>query len=220
MDQVEIMLQEYNNLWKEKLVHKESLRKFYNYLSYLSSVGSLALVFLGLSASAFFGDKIPAHAKDLVQLACIPLPPIIILFASFILNDLFQLYTIGTYVGSIEQRVNAMAESDQPLRWEHKICTVVFGDAKSTAPGDNQVGISNLIRRNNTFITVPIFGGILLATATVATYSLYSLKSAGVCWGTIYLGLFLFLFICLLRSGYLLARLTKAGGPLFNFLRS
>ena len=31
MEDREVLLQEYNNLWNEKLIHKESIRKFHNY---------------------------------------------------------------------------------------------------------------------------------------------------------------------------------------------
>ncbi len=54
MDDREVLFQEYNNLWNEKLVHKQSIRKFHNYLSYITAIGSLALAFYGISASDFF----------------------------------------------------------------------------------------------------------------------------------------------------------------------
>ena len=37
MDASEILTQEYNNLWAEKLVHKQGIRKFHNYLTYITA---------------------------------------------------------------------------------------------------------------------------------------------------------------------------------------
>ncbi len=37
MDDREVLFQEYNNLWNEKLVYKQSIRKFHNYLSYITA---------------------------------------------------------------------------------------------------------------------------------------------------------------------------------------
>ena len=53
MDPVTILIQEYNNLWKEKLVHKENIRKFHNYITYFTAIGSLALVFFGIKRDRF-----------------------------------------------------------------------------------------------------------------------------------------------------------------------
>ena len=50
MDTIEILLQEYNNLWSEKEVHLQGIRKFHNYLTYITAIGSLALAFHGLNA--------------------------------------------------------------------------------------------------------------------------------------------------------------------------
>jgi len=37
MDALDALLGEYNNLWQEKVAHKQSIRKLKGYLSYLTS---------------------------------------------------------------------------------------------------------------------------------------------------------------------------------------
>ncbi len=135
MGRIELMLREYDNLWREKLLHKESQRKFYNYVSYLSSIASLALVFLGLSTSSFFEKQLTEHTIPIVKLLCLPLPPIIILFVSFVLNDAFQLYVIAARVGSLERRINQAAQQGPVLGWESRVCPVVFGGERLELAG-------------------------------------------------------------------------------------
>ena len=84
MDDREVLFQEYNNLWNEKLVHKQSIRKFHNYLSYITAIGSLALAFYGISASDFFKvgvdpaltNHILKNAGSIVRLFFIAFTPV------------------------------------------------------------------------------------------------------------------------------------------------
>ena len=86
MTATDILLNEYNNLWNEKLIHKQSIRKFHNYLTYLTAIGSLALTFYGVSTTDIF--KLGAdpqtttlfvkHARDIVNLVFVPFAPLVV----------------------------------------------------------------------------------------------------------------------------------------------
>lgn len=98
MDNIEILLNEYSNLWHEKIIHKESMRKLRGYVSYLTTIVSLSLTFMGMSTTDIFKNGLnntvsPVFVKnfsDVFILISIPFTPIVLLIGSFALSDLFS----------------------------------------------------------------------------------------------------------------------------------
>ena len=138
MDHYEILIQEYNNLWNEKMIHKQGIRKFHNYLTYITTLGSLALAFHGVSMSDFFNTAIDPskatyliqNASNIVHLFFIPFTPIILITITFPLNDIFHTYAIGSQISEIERKIN-MISNKKILVWEHSICPKIYGGEKS-----------------------------------------------------------------------------------------
>ena len=129
MDKIELLSQEYNNLFQEKLIHKQSLRKLKSYISYLTSIVSLSLTFMGISTTDIFKASLNAKTfSDIFILISIPFTPIVSLISSFAINDLFQIYVIGTQIGIIEQKLNTLVNESKLLTWEHHICPVIYGE--------------------------------------------------------------------------------------------
>ncbi|MBP9012191.1 MAG: hypothetical protein KBG22_01125 [Smithella sp.] len=138
MDESKIMVQEYNNLWNEKLIHKQNIRKFHNYLTYFTAIGSLALTFHGVSAPDLFkasidsstANNIANKIPEIVNIFLILLTPILIMTLTFPINDIFHTYAIGNQIGQIECKINSILENDILLLWEHSICPAVYGGEK------------------------------------------------------------------------------------------
>lgn len=152
-DKAEALFNEYKNLWEEKLTHKQSIRKFHNYITYLISISSLALTFKGLSATDIVIDssKVVANASDIVSLLFVPFTPIVIIVLSFAVNDLFQIYAIGNQIGQIEQKINKILGKKNLLVWEHRICPIIYGGVHQLKDGKEIEKISNLIKLNDFF---------------------------------------------------------------------
>lgn len=149
MEEREILLQEYNNLWNEKIIHKQSIRKFHHYLTYLTAIGSLALTFHGVSAQDLYKASIdPATANyivnnlpNIIHLFFIPLFPIVIITLTFPLNDIFHVYAIGNQIGQVELKINAISNNNRLLVWEHSVCPAVYGGEKVMESDDPIINI-------------------------------------------------------------------------------
>lgn len=216
MEKIEIMFREYNNLWQEKLLHKESQRKFYNYVSYMSSIASLALVFLGLSTSSFFGTTPPDNAREIVKLLCLVFPPVILLFVSFVLNDAFQLYVIAAQIGSLERRINQVAALGEVLSWQDQVCPVVFGgQAVALEEGGT---ITNVIWVTTGLVLAPFLILVVVASGVVGVHALWNLSNLQILAACYFIVVSYFVGQ-LVRAGLAYRRITKADSPLLAMLR-
>lgn len=169
MDKIEALLNEYNNLWNEKLIHKASIRKFHNYITSLTSVGSLVLTFIGLSPIEL--QKI--INKDIATIILIPLVPIIILILSFASNDLFHIYVIGSRIGALENIFNRLFGDEKLFLWEHKICPFIYGGKEVVFNDIKLPKISNIIKISDFNILVPFIGIVGLSSIILCSIFLY-----------------------------------------------
>jgi len=169
MEDREVLLQEYNNLWNEKLIHKESIRKFHNYLAYITAIGSLSLTFTGISAQDLLTNS--KSFSNVIFLIFIPLTPIIIIIFSFIVNDMFHIYAIGIQIGQVECKINTISRNDKLLVWEHSICGAVYGREKINGFDDR---ITNLIFEGIGMLLIPSTVIICVASTYLSVGYLYS----------------------------------------------
>ena len=189
MNSTEILIQEYNNLWNEKLVHKQGIRKFHNYLTYITAIGSLALAFHGVSTQDFFNSALDPekanylikNASNIVHLFFIPFAPIILITLTFPLNDLFHIFAIGNQIAAIENKINTIAGKEL-LVWEHSVCPKVYGGEK----GPNSDKIKNIISAGDYMLLIPSL--FILSIITTVISSIYICEKTG----------------CLLSIGYML----------------
>ena len=71
---------------------------------------------------------------------------------------------MGTQIGYIERRINALLGSNPLLSWEHRICPVAFGGA-----GDrNNRKYINLIRLSNSLVYFPLVVFVSVLTSYYA----------------------------------------------------
>lgn len=207
MQIIDILLREYDNLWQEKLLHKQSLRKFHTYISFLISIGSLALTFKGVSTTDIMKTalehlgktniienmKILENAADAILLLCIPLTPIILLIASYAINDLFQIYVIGSQIGNIERKINIILDK-QTLLWEHRICAAVYGRSEKIYKEFKIAPVSNLIRLSDKIIFIPFIIIVCLIASYVGAQYVF------IKFGKLYYSLYLFLTFYLIGA--------------------
>jgi len=172
---VDALVKEYNNLWNEKLLHKQSIRKFQNYITYLFSMGSIALSFKGVSAVDIFKElggnnqQFINNVAEAIYILFVPFTPVVCIIITFIINDMFQIYVMGTQIGYIERRINALLGSNPILSWEHRICPVVFGGA-----GDRrEKKYINLIRLSNSLVYFPLVIFVSFLTSYYAAQFLW-----------------------------------------------
>jgi len=226
MQDIEILLNEYNNLWQEKIVHKNSIRKFHNYLTYITAIGSLALTFNGLSTSDFFKfgadqqttHQILTHASSIINLIFVPFAPVLFITLTFPLNDTFHIYAIGNQIGALETKLNDICDRNN-LTWEHLICPSVYGGR----PIEDGTKIINLITAGDYFLLVPT----LAIIAGVTTYfgfkficnetKDYIIPCHNI-WGYIYLVIVLYMFAILVTLGFKLKKYVKPDGPLSKII--
>ena len=158
MEIEEILLQEYNNLWSEKEVHLQGIRKFHNYLTYITAIGSLALAFHGLNAQDVISsvsnpDKAVILAKNsanILHLFFIAFTPILFITLTFPINDLFHIFAIGNHVGELESKINSLKKK-KLLLWEHGVCPKVFGGE----PDSTGKKLTNIINKGDYFLLFP-----------------------------------------------------------------
>lgn len=171
MEERDILINEYNNLWSEKLIHKQSIRKFHNYLTYITAIGSLALTFHGVSAQDIFKASFDAttanyivnNLSNIVHLFFIPLTPVVIITLTFPINDIFHTYAIGNQIGQDERKINAMFNNDKLLVWEHSVCHAVYGGEKIAKSNDR---ITNVISVGDYTLLIPA----LITICAISSY--------------------------------------------------
>lgn len=220
MDALDALLGEYNNLWQEKVVHKQSIRKLKGYLSYLTSILSIALTFMGLSTTDIFktvlnnnnSANLISNFSIIFTLVSIPFTPIVILIASFALNDLFHIYVIGNHIGDIEKKINEMLQKKNLLTWEHRICPVAYGGQKI---GDKS--FKNIIAWSDTRIFFPIV--ISLCFITIYYGGRFIYEKSTIVFG-LYAGVIIYLVWSFVRIGMKLFEYTKANSVLTTTMAS
>jgi hypothetical protein len=145
MDEREILLREYNNLWNEKLIHKQAIRKFHNYLTYITAIGSLTLIFYGTSFGNLlrFGAN-PDLVDTVVHLFLIALTPVLIVILTFPLNDIYHIYVMANQVRGLEGAINERSNDVSLLTWESEIVPVAYG-GKEMFTEQGAVKLSNVI---------------------------------------------------------------------------
>ncbi|HAW59535.1 MAG TPA: hypothetical protein DCX03_11095 [Bacteroidales bacterium] len=219
MDEREVLFKEYNNLWNEKLLHKQSIRKFHNYLTYISAIGSLALTFNGISASQVFNGIDPVVLRNAVNLFLIAFTPVVLLTLTFPLNDIFHIYVMGHQIADLEKRINDKSGGQTLLSWEHKICPVVYG-GKKVQVGHEDIKLRNIISMGDLFLLVPFLTALCIVSTILSCLyvsdKLINTFGCGVgCLAIIgYLVLIFYMVVVLVVSGSKLLAYTKADGPI------
>lgn len=221
MEENQIMLQEYSNLWNEKLIHKQGIRKFHNYLTYISAIGSLALTFYGVSTQDFFkaaidpqtGNHLVQNAANIVHLFFVPFAPVVFVTLTFPINDLFHIYVIGNQIGNIEEKINNMNKK-QLLVWEHSICPAVYGGAVK----NKKEKVTNPISLGDFLLLFPFLAG-LCGMSVWLSLDFLELKF-GCTVKRIYIGIIVYMFIALLVLGWKLLKATKPNGILATLIKS
>lgn len=221
MSEIEILLAEYKQLWEEKLIHKQSIRKFHHYLTYISAIGSLALTFYGISTTDFFkahtdpqqATYLINNAKSIILIVFVPFTPIVLLTLIFAVNDLFHIYVMGNHIGQLERRINNINGSDNLLLWEHAVCPAVYG---GIIPRNSQLRITNLISACDYLLLFPVLF-ILGAITTYVGYN-FIFINAGNKVAYIYLGIVGYMFVVIIAIGNRLRLYTKPNGPLTSLI--
>ena len=221
MDKKEILLMEYNNLWNEKLIHKQAIRKFHNYLTYLTTIGSLALAFHGVSAQDFFkmavdqqtASYILNNTRNIIYLFFIPFTPIVAITLTFPINDIFHIYTIGNQIGNIEKKINEMLGDNNVLLWEHSICPVIYGGKEVSGVKK----ISNLISEGDNWLLFPALIIIALAATIIAGFFIY--KNVGIYVMALYLLINIYMVTRLILIGLKLKKYIISENTIGNAIK-
>lgn len=242
MDKMVPLLNEYNNLWQEKLVHKQSIRKFHYYITYLTAMGSLALTFIGISPTDLFKGSSPRfleNPSEIATLVIIPLTPVILIILSFAITDLFHIYAFGTQIGVIEKKINNILLTNNLLTWEHKICPIIYGGKNNYVKGIKPM--RSIIKLNDFFILIPFVSVICLASIVIGVIFIFQKFSfmnffafryfkifnyyIDFKWNLILCSLYIFInmyfIVAVLIIGKKLLKYIKSDGPLslnINFL--
>jgi hypothetical protein len=218
MDNAELLLKEYNNLWNEKNTHKVQLRRFKGNLSYFTSIITGSLSIFGFSTTEFFKTisksneptVLTQNISNLLNIISVPAVPMILLIASFAINELFQIYVIGNTIGGIEKKLNKLIEKDI-FSWEHKICPVVYG-GKENSNGNK---ITNIILINDMLIFFPLMSILTIILMYFALTFLYNLNML-LFW--CYSAILFFMLASIVRIATKLSKYTKANSELSLFI--
>jgi hypothetical protein len=227
MDKITALFNEYNNLWQEKLIHKQSIRKFHYYITYLTTMGSLALTIIGVSLTDVFKNSANQYLNpsEIATLLIIPLTPVILVIVSFAINDLFQIYVMGEQIGIIEEKINNIYGNYSLLSWQHKVCPFIYDATKEKAKKAGINYIKNIIKLNDFWILIPFVILICLSAIIIGIFFIYDkFKYLGlnyqlkISWNIIiiigYLLINAYLFFATLIIGIKLFSYTKTDGSL------
>lgn len=225
MDDREIMIQEYNNLWNEKLVHKQSIRKFHNYLTYITAIGSLAMAFNGISAQDFFKvgmdpaltNQVFQNAGSIVHLFFIAFTPVVIITLTFPLNDVYHIYVMAHQLGELERKVNAQSGNQKLLTWEHVVCPVVYGGQK-VCVGQVETKLTNIIMLGDVLLLVPAIGFLCVFATYVS--SVYICEKAGWAYTVIYALVIAYMITVIVGLALKVKNYTKANGPIASAVQA
>lgn len=174
MDNTEILIQEYNNIWAEKIIHKQSIRKFHNYLTYITAIGSLILIFHGTDSAQVIQGKLAAEQmSNIINIFFVAFTPIVLITITFPLNDIYHIFALGCQIGELEVRINSESGSQKLLTWEHIICPVMYGGEKIKT-GDGEIQIHNIIKLGDYLLLIPAITGICIFSTITSISFLYS----------------------------------------------
>lgn len=181
MDNCNILLNEYNNLWNEKLVHKQSIRKFHNYLTYITAVGSLALTFHGISAQDFFKIGIDQastkylidNAESIINIFFVTFTPIVLVTLTFPLNDIYHIYIMGSRIGSLEKKINMFSGGEKLLMWEHAVCPVAYGNKEQTV-NNSKIKLTNIISLGDVLLLGPVLFALCVFATIKSAFFIFS----------------------------------------------
>lgn len=218
-DEVDLLVQEYNNLWQEKLIHKQQLRKTSNMVTYLISMSSLALTILGLSTTDFMArlaatwKTSPEGVQQIVSLVCIPLPMLLFIVLSFTLTELYHIYVIGRHVGELERRLNTLSPpSGVGLAWEHRVCAVAYAEGSGGKKDGGREAVLNLVGYNTRWLLALPTALVTLIASAVAFKTLLGF---GFYWLTLLVAaVYAVMIAALIYSGWKMAQYAGAGSAL------
>ncbi|MFA7061166.1 MAG: hypothetical protein WC156_10135 [Pedobacter sp.] len=221
MEENHIVLQEYINLWNEKLIHKQGIRKFHNYLTYISAIGSLALTFYGVSTQDFFkaaidpqtGNHLVKNAANIVHLFFVPFAPVVFVTLTFPINDLFHIYVIGNQIGNIEEKINNVTGKSL-LVWEHSVCPAVYGGAVRIKAEK----VTNPIALGDFMLLFPFLIGICSVSVWLSCDFIKSKFGCGYMW--LYIGIIVYMFLAVIFLGLKLFSATKPNGRLALLIKA
>lgn len=195
---VEILLKEYENLRREELLHKESLRRIY------LIIATAVTTFIG---SFRLGEEVSGIASTL-------LVPIVLISIAYGLNDLYSIFLIARHVEVIEERVNGLVGVDNLLSWETQTCRRLVGSWIVTIEGPPKVSIVHPSIFANCLVAVFGVPAVIFASVRV----LESIQSP---W---FQGFFLFGLVASVSLVLVLSirifRLIGSGGPLKQAIRA
>lgn len=219
MDDREVLFQEYNNLWSEKLIHKQSIRKFHNYLTYITAIGSLAMAFYGVSASDFFKvavdpalmNHILRNAGSIVQLFFIAFTPVVLITLTFPLNDIYHIYVMGHQIGELEKRINSESGRKSLLTWEHRVCPVVYGGQRVQV-GNIETKLTNTIALGDILLLAPVLALICLFSTGVS--SVYICQKLGCLYTVGYVLVIAYMVAIVVVLGSKVKHYTGPNGPI------
>jgi hypothetical protein len=219
MDNREVMLHEYNNLWNEKLIHKQSIRKFHNYLTYITAIGSIAMAFYGVSAQDFFkaglnpsaASDVLRNATNIVHLFFIAFTPVVIITLTFPLNDIYHTYVMAHQLGQLEKRINYLSDGENLLSWENAVCPIVYGGRKVII-GGKETKLTNIIARGDFILLIPAIATLCIFATIVSL--VYICKEVGFFWTVAYALGISYMLGAIAWLGLRVKNYTKASGPI------
>ena len=219
--EAEVVLQEYAQLWNEKQIHVQGIRKFHKYLWYICAVGYLALIFyVGLTQDLYKSTIEPQMTSYLVQnatsiigLFLVPVVPFVLVFLTFPVNDLFHVCVIGNQIGFLEQKINGLYEK-KLLMWEHSICPAVYDGVVAS----NVQKITNPITVSDTMLLFPFLITLCLVTVRFSCGFIASMFSTA--WMWIYLGTIAYILLVLNFVSWKLLTVARGNGRLTALIRS
>lgn len=219
MDDREVLFQEYNNLWNEKLIHKQSIRKFHNYLTYITAIGSLALAFYGISASDLLKvgtdqaltNHILQNAGSIVRLFFIAFTPVVLITLTFPLNDIYHIYVMAHQLGALEKRINVKSDNQNLLTWEHVVCPVVYGGEKVNI-GHSESKLTNTIFLGDILLLAPAIAALCAVSTIVST--IYICEKVGCLFTVGYVLVIAYMVAVIVVLALKVKDYTKANGPI------
>jgi len=220
METIEILLHEYNNLWSEKEVHLQGIRKFHNYLTYITAIGSIALAVHGLNTQDIISSAIDSHKADVIaknsanilHLFFISFTPVLFITLIFPINDLFHIFAIGYHVGEIEKRINQIA-GEELLLWENKICPKVFGGE----PDHQGNRLVNIINKGDYLL---LFPALLLLCIVSIGISISYIWAKSVIGALFYIVLVIYMFSAIIYLALKLKNYISPSGELSKIIQN
>ncbi len=208
----EVLLHEYNNLWNEKMVLKQSIRKFNNYLLYTTVIGSLALVFYGTSSSTIFNglfsqaisNPILMNNHSIIQMFFIVFVPVVLITFKSPLNDFYNIHVIGCQIADLEKRINGESGNTSLLTWEHAICPAVYGGEKE--------GSEKIMFLGDSLLLIPAISTVCIITTYISF--LYLSQTFGAMFSILYVLVILYMTAVITMLALKVMRLTRANGPI------